>query len=61
MDGQMNILDANDTYCRLLGCTREEILGKSLKDFASHEFSRFISLNQTILLENEIKETEGQF
>lgn len=58
---RMNILDVNDTYCDLLGYTRDEILGKKLRDFASPEFARFIAVNQKTLLEIEIKETEGQF
>jgi sigma-B regulation protein RsbU (phosphoserine phosphatase) len=61
VDGEMKIIDVNDTYCNLLGYTRSQILGKTPQDLASPEFANFISVNKKMLLEHEIKETEGQF
>jgi sigma-B regulation protein RsbU (phosphoserine phosphatase) len=61
MDGEMKIMDVNDTFCNLLGYTRSQILDKTPQDLASPEFATFISAHKKKLLELEVKETEGQF
>ena len=35
MDESLRIVDVNDAYCRLLGYSREELIGKTPLDLAS--------------------------
>jgi sigma-B regulation protein RsbU (phosphoserine phosphatase) len=41
LDDQMRIIDVNDAYCRLLGYSREDIIGRRPYDFATPEFQQF--------------------
>ena len=59
MDENLAIVDVNDTYCRLLGYTREEILGKTPLDFATEEFKQFMLTNRDTILGQEYREFEG--
>ena len=59
MDENMAIVDVNDTYCRLLGYTREEVLGKTPIDFATEEFKQFMLTNRDTILGQEYREFEG--
>lgn len=61
VDGEMKIIDVNETFCRLLGYTREAFLGKNPYEFASPGFARYIRMNQKALMVRETKETEGGF
>jgi len=59
MDQNLVIVDANDTYCRLLGYPRDEILGKRPLDFAAEEFRQFMVTNRENILSQEYRELEG--
>lgn len=41
LDDQMRIIDVNDAYCRLLGYSREDMIGRRPYDFATPEFQQF--------------------
>ncbi len=60
MDENLILIDANDAYCRLLGYSRPEILGKSNVDLATPEFRRYLEANKEILLEKEYRKFEGE-
>jgi sigma-B regulation protein RsbU (phosphoserine phosphatase) len=53
MDENLHIMDVNDAYCRLLGYTREEILGKTPLDLATEEFRQFMETNRISILSKE--------
>ena len=59
MDENLAIVDVNDAYCRLLGYTREEVLGKTPIDFATEEFKQFMLTNRDTILGQEYREFEG--
>lgn len=53
MDEALEIVDVNDAYCRLLGYTREELLGKTPLDLATEEFKQFMLTNRDTILGQE--------
>ena len=59
MDESLHIMDVNDAYCRLLGYTREEIIGKTPLDLATEEFRQFMETNRISILSKENRELEG--
>jgi sigma-B regulation protein RsbU (phosphoserine phosphatase) len=59
MDENLAIVDVNDAYCRLLGYTREEVLGKTPIDLATEEFKQFLLTNRDTILGQEYREFEG--
>ena len=59
MDENLAIVNVNDAYCRLLGYTREEVLGKTPIDFATEEFKQFMLTNRDTILGQEYREFEG--
>jgi len=59
MDENLAIVDVNDAYCRLLGYTREEVLGKTPIDLATEEFKQFMLTNRDTILGQEYREFEG--
>ena len=59
MDENLAIVDVNDAYCRLLGYTREEVLGKTPLDLATEEFKQFMLTNRETILGQEYREFEG--
>ena len=59
MDEDLKIVDANDAYCKMLGFSREDILGKTPFDLATDEFRQFMSVNREEILAKEYREFEG--
>ncbi|MDX1707491.1 MAG: PAS domain S-box protein [Desulfobacterales bacterium] len=59
MDENLTIIDVNEAYCRMLGYTREEILGKTPIDLASEDFRQFMIANREEILAMEYREFEG--
>ncbi len=59
MDEALKIVDVNDAYCRLLGYSREELLGKTPLDLATEEFKQFMLTNRDTILGQEYREFEG--
>lgn len=46
MDEDMTITDANEAFCQTIGCTKEEVLGKSPFDLSAYEFNQLLVTNQ---------------
>lgn len=59
MDEDLVIFEVNDAYCRMLGYSREEIIGKRPIDLATPEFRQFIAGNKEHILAKEYREFEG--
>jgi sigma-B regulation protein RsbU (phosphoserine phosphatase) len=59
MDDHMRIVEVNDSYCRMLGYRREEILGKTTLDLASDEFRQFIAGSRDRRLAQDYRKFEG--
>jgi len=59
MDEDLVIFEVNDAYCRMLGYSREEIIGKRPIDLATPEFRQFIVGNKDHILAKEYREFEG--
>jgi sigma-B regulation protein RsbU (phosphoserine phosphatase) len=58
-DSQHRIVEVNDSYCRMLGYRREEILGKTAFDLAADEFRQFISGSRERLFAMDYRKVEG--
>ncbi len=59
MDEKFVIADINNACIRMLGYTREELIGKTPLDFASDEFKQFMFFNREDLRAQETRESEG--
>jgi PAS domain S-box-containing protein len=59
MDRDLNITDVNEAYCRMVGYSRQALIGKPPFDLASHEYKQFLLLKRDELLSKEYKEFEG--
>ena len=53
------IVDVNEAYCRMIGFSRDEILGKTTLDIATEEFKQFLLTNRNELLSRDYREFEG--
>ena len=60
MDQNLVIKDVNEAYCRMLGYTPKEIIGKTPLDFASDEFKQFMITNRDDILSKEYRVIEGE-
>ena len=59
MDDHLRIVEVNDSYCRMLGYRREEVLGKTTFDLATDEFRQFIAGSRDRLLAMDYRKFEG--
>jgi sigma-B regulation protein RsbU (phosphoserine phosphatase) len=59
MDDHLRIVEVNDSYCRMLGYRREELLGKTTFDLATDEFRQTIDGSRDRLLATDYRKIEG--
>ena len=59
MNEDLEIKDVNDAYCRMLGYSREELIGKTPLDLATEEFKQFMITNKETILSKERRVIEG--
>jgi sigma-B regulation protein RsbU (phosphoserine phosphatase) len=59
MDEDMIITDANEAFCRMIGCTKGELVGKTPFDFGAEEFRHFLRPNQDMAPFKEYRKFEG--
>ena len=58
-DKHLIITDLNEAFCRLVGLKREEIIGRTLKDFAAGNFRQLLMTNQEDIFSGRYKDFEG--
>jgi len=59
MDEALVIFEVNDAYCKMLGYSREELIGKRPIDLATDEFRQFMVGKKDQILAKEYREFEG--
>jgi len=59
MDENLRIVDVNDAYCKLLGYSRDELIGKTPLDLATEDFKQFMMANKISILAKEYRKLEG--
>lgn len=59
MTPDLVIRQVNDAYLRMVGYSREEVLGKTPMDIATHDFKRFIQAGKERLAKQEQRVFEG--
>jgi len=59
MDQDLAIIDLNDAYCKMLGYTREELIGKTPLDLATEEFRQYVLGNRDSIIAKEYRKLEG--
>lgn len=50
MDETLKIVDLNQTYCQIVGYSRQDLIGKNLIDLTAEEYRHFVSANRQDLL-----------
>jgi sigma-B regulation protein RsbU (phosphoserine phosphatase) len=60
-DNDQRIIDVNDAFCRMLGFSKGEILGKKPASLATDEFRKYLESNSRRLLGQKYRTFEGTF
>ena len=58
MDKDLRITEVNDAYCKMLGYTREAIMGRPVHDFVTDQSRHFLTVNKDKLLPKDSRELE---
>ena len=59
MDEDLKIQYVNDAYCRMVGYSRDELLGKTPFDIATEKFASFMQANRDRILAMDYRKFEG--
>ncbi len=60
LDNRFKIADANEAFCRLVGYSREELIGRSPLDLAADDFRDYLAANWTQPLSYRLADVEGR-
>lgn len=61
LDDDLRILEVNDAYCRMLGYSRRELIGKTPYDLATKNFRKYLRSNAKRLLSHDHRVIEGMY
>ena len=61
MDDRMRIVDVNETFCRMLGYERVELMGRSPQELATPEFRRYLASDAAKILNARHRVFEGAY
>jgi len=59
LDREFTIIDVNAAFCRMVGFSREEVLGQTPLDFAAKELGRILAVARTDLFTRPYRAFEG--
>lgn len=59
VDENLGIVDTNEAYCKMVGYSREELLGRHIFDLASTGYREFLEANRGALINEENRKLEG--
>lgn len=59
LDNEMRIVEVNEAYCRMIGYSVEELIGKNPIDLATPDHRRFLVTNRDRLLNLDYRRFEG--
>jgi PAS domain S-box-containing protein len=59
MDKDLNVADANEAFCKMIGYPPQQIVGRSPLDFAAEDFRQFLNVHMAELFTDHHKEFEG--
>lgn len=59
MDKDFIITEVNDAYCRMIGYSPSEIIGKTPLDYVTRDFRQYLKINRLELAAGENREIEG--
>ena len=58
-DTDLTLVDVNEAYCKMVGYSRQELIGKTPLDLATDEFRQFLQVKGEELLSQEYRKYEG--
>ncbi|WP_051148511.1 SpoIIE family protein phosphatase [Desulfospira joergensenii] len=61
LDETFRCIEVNDSLCRMMECSRSDIIGRSHLDFATKEFREFLVSNREEMVKKESRKVEGTF
>jgi len=61
MNREFVVTDVNQAFCRMVECSREEILGRTLLEFVEEDYRQFMMMNRKDLLAGNFTELEAKF
>ncbi len=59
MDREFVVTDTNQAFCRMVGCSREEIVGRTPLRFVDEDYRQFLMMNRDDLFAGDLTEIEG--
>lgn len=59
MNRDFVVIDTNQAFCRMVGCSREEIVGRTPLRFVDEDYRQYLMLNRDDLFTGDLSELEG--
>jgi len=59
MNREFVVIDTNQAFCRMVGCSREEIVGRTPLRFVDEDYRQYLMMNRDDLFTGDLTELEG--